>query len=148
VAKPHIYEVLIRPCSLRAETAPNLFDRCRGSATYDDWNCEVPTSCAPRSHHGSRLLPQGGWSELAKGVFGYPNWSKDGEYVYVRDSRGKGALLRIRVSDRKFERLVKFENFSPVGSYGPALTLTSDDAPLLLRDARTQDVYALDWEEP
>lgn len=88
------------------------------------------------------------WSELAKGVFGYPNWSKDGQYVYVRDARGKGAILRIRVSDHKIEQVVDLKNFLPVGSYGPALTLAPDDSPLLLRDAGTQDVYALDWEEP
>ena len=88
------------------------------------------------------------WSELAKGVFGYPNWSKDGQYVYVRDARGKGAILRIRVSDHKVELVVDLKDFLPVGSYGPALTLAPDDAPLLLRDAGTQDVYALDWEEP
>jgi len=88
------------------------------------------------------------WSELAKGVFGYPNWSKDGQYVYVRDARGKGAILRIRVSDHKVEQVVDLKDFLPVGSYGPALTLAPDDSPLLLRDAGTQDVYALDWEEP
>jgi serine/threonine protein kinase/Tol biopolymer transport system component len=88
------------------------------------------------------------WTELAKGVFGYPNWSKDGQYVYVMYSRGKGAILRIRISDRKAEQVVDLKNFSSVGSYGTSLALTSDDSPLLLRDAGTQDVYALDWEAP
>ena len=44
--------------------------------------------------------------------------------------------------------MVDLKDFLPVGSYGPALTLAPDDSPLLLRDAGTQDVYALDWEEP
>ena len=88
------------------------------------------------------------WTELAKAVFGYPNWSKDGQYVYVLDSRGKGAVLRIRISDHKAEQVVDLKNFSSVGSYGTSLALTSDDSPLLLRDAGTQDVYALDWEVP
>jgi len=88
------------------------------------------------------------WTDLAKGVFGYPNWSKDGQYVYVLDSRGKGAVLRIRISDHKAEQVVDLKNFSSVGSYGTSLALTSDDSPLLLRDAGTQDVYALDWEAP
>ncbi len=88
------------------------------------------------------------WTELAKGVFGYPNWSKDGQYVHVLDSRGKGAVLRIRISDRKAEQVVDLKNFISVGSYGTALALASDDSPLLLRDAGTQDVYALDWEAP
>jgi Tol biopolymer transport system component len=88
------------------------------------------------------------WTELAKGVFGYPNWSKDGQFVYVLDERGKGAVLRIRISDHKAEQVVDLKNFISVGSYGTSLALTSDDAPLLLRDAGTQDVYALDWEAP
>ena len=29
-----------------------------------------------------------------------------------------------------------------------SLALAPDDSPLLLRDAGTSDVYALDWEEP
>jgi Tol biopolymer transport system component len=88
------------------------------------------------------------WTELAKGVFGYPNWSKNGQYVYVLDSRGKGAVLRIRISDHKAEQVVDLKNFISVGSYGTSLALASDDSPLLLRDAGTQDVYALDWEAP
>jgi hypothetical protein len=88
------------------------------------------------------------WTELAKGVFGYPNWSKDGQFVYVLDERGKGAVLRIRISDHKVEQVFDLKNFIAVGSYGAALALTSDDSPLLLRDAGTQDVYALDWEAP
>ena len=88
------------------------------------------------------------WTELAKGVFGYPNWSKDGQYVYLLDARGKGAVLRIRISDPKAEQVVDLKNFISVGSYGTALALMSDDSPLLVRDAGTQGVYTLDWEAP
>jgi serine/threonine protein kinase/Tol biopolymer transport system component len=88
------------------------------------------------------------WTELVKGVFGYPNWSKDGQFVYVLDSRAKGAVLRIRISDHKVEQVADLKNFISVGSYGTSLALTSDDAPLLLRDAGTQDVYVLDWQIP
>lgn len=58
------------------------------------------------------------------------------------------AILRIRVSDHKVDQVVDLKDFLPVGSYEPALTLAPDDSPLLLRDSATQDVYALDWEEP
>jgi hypothetical protein len=44
--------------------------------------------------------------------------------------------------------VVDLKNFISVGSYGTSLALTSDDSPLLLRDAGTQDVYAFDWEAP
>jgi Tol biopolymer transport system component len=60
------------------------------------------------------------WTELAGGTTGgFPNWSKDGHYMYV---------------------------FSDGGTR--SLALTPDGSLLLLRDAGTQDVYALDWKEP
>ncbi len=88
------------------------------------------------------------WTQLATGSFGWLNWSKDGEYVYVLDFRGKGAVLRIRISDHKAEAVVDLKNFVVTGRYGGALALAPDDSPLLLRDTGTQDVYSLDWESP
>jgi hypothetical protein len=44
--------------------------------------------------------------------------------------------------------LVDLKNFVTTGHYGSSLALAPDDSLLLLRDAGTQDVYALDWEEP
>jgi hypothetical protein len=32
--------------------------------------------------------------------------------------------------------------------FGPWLGLGPDDSPLVLKDIGTQDIYALDWEEP
>jgi eukaryotic-like serine/threonine-protein kinase len=88
------------------------------------------------------------WSALGKGVFAYPAWSNDGKYVYSMDLRGKGAVLRIRISDHAVEQVVDLKNFISAGGFGTTLALTSDDSPLLLRNAGTHDVYALDWEEP
>jgi Tol biopolymer transport system component len=86
------------------------------------------------------------WSDLAKGTLGWPNWSRDGQYVYVLDQSGTEAVLRIRVSDGKEERVIDLKNFSTAGRYNGSLSLAPDDSPLLLRNAGTQDVYALDWE--
>ncbi|MGZ4815335.1 MAG: protein kinase domain-containing protein [Terriglobales bacterium] len=88
------------------------------------------------------------WTELAKGTLGWPNWSRDGQYVYVLDQSGTGAVLKIRLSDGKQERVVDLKNFSTAGRYNGSLSLAPDDSPLLLRNAGTQDVYALDWETP
>jgi hypothetical protein len=49
---------------------------------------------------------------------------------------------------RATERIVDLKNFLMTGYYGNSLAIAPDDSPLLLRDAGTQDVYALDWEEP
>ena len=59
---------------------------------------------------------------------------------------GKGVVLRIQISDHKEEQIIDLNNFITGGRYGGWLGLAPDDSPLLLRDAGTQDVYALDWE--
>ncbi len=86
------------------------------------------------------------WSKLAEGSLSWLNWSHDSQYVYVLDFRGKDAVVRIRVADRKTEQVVDLKNFITVGRYGGWLALTPDDSPLLLHDTGTQDVYSVDWE--
>jgi serine/threonine protein kinase/Tol biopolymer transport system component len=88
------------------------------------------------------------WTDLAEGSFGWLNWSKDGQYVYVLDSRGGSAVVRINISDHKTEQVADLKNFITAGRYGGSLALAPDDTPLLLHDAGTEDVYALDWEAP
>jgi WD40 repeat protein len=89
------------------------------------------------------------WTELAKGFLSWPNFSKDGQYVYVLTGHGASAVLKIRVSDGKAERVADLKNFVYTGHFpDSSLSLTPDDSPLLFRDAGTSDVYALDWEEP
>ena len=87
------------------------------------------------------------WSELANGSLSWLSWSHDGHYVYVLDHRGDDAVVRIRISDGHTERTVDLK-FSTTGRYGGSLALTPDDAPLLLRDTGTQDVFSVDWETP
>ena len=88
------------------------------------------------------------WDEIFKGTLGWLNWSKDGKFIYVLDFTGKGAVLRIRISDHKSERVVDLKDFVTTGLWGGSLSLAPDDSPLLLRDRGSQDIYALDWVEP
>jgi Tol biopolymer transport system component len=88
------------------------------------------------------------WTELAQGRMGWLEWSKDGQYLQANDASGTGAIIRIRLSDHKTERVVDLKNFATAGFYGFWLAVAPDDSPIMLRDAGTQDVYALDWEEP
>lgn len=76
------------------------------------------------------------------------NWSKDGQLVYALSAAPPGTVLRIGISDHRSEQVVDLKNFLIGGRYGVSLALAPDDSPLLLRDAGTHDVYALDWEEP
>jgi serine/threonine protein kinase/Tol biopolymer transport system component len=88
------------------------------------------------------------WTDLANGSLGWLNWSHDGQYVYVLDTRGRNAVVRIRISDHKTEQVVDLKNFASTGRYGGCLALAPDDSPLLLRDTGTQDVYSVNWEAP
>ena len=56
---------------------------------------------------------------------------------------------RVRVADRKLERLADLKGFRRVVSgWLPWSGVTPDGAPLLLRDISLQEVYALDFEAP
>jgi eukaryotic-like serine/threonine-protein kinase len=87
------------------------------------------------------------WVELAKLPMGYPSWSRDSKFIFF-DSNGKDpAFYRVRISDRKVEQLVSLTNIRRTGTF--AWTgLALDDSPLLLRDAGTEEIYALDWQAP
>ena len=88
------------------------------------------------------------WTELAQGSMGWLEWSKDGQYLQAGDGSGTGAIIRIRLSDHKTERVVDLKNFATAGFFGQWFAVAPDDSPIMLRNAGTQDVYALDWEEP
>ena len=89
------------------------------------------------------------WAEMASGAaLGFPAWSKDGQHLYLLDLSEPLAVVRIHISDRKLQRLVELKNITLTGHFTIWMGLTPDDSLLLLRNAGTQDVYALDWEEP
>ena len=88
------------------------------------------------------------WSQLANVRAAFPNWSRDGKYVYFLRWLDDPAVLRIRITDREVEQVSDLANLPTTGNVGPWLGLGPDDSPLLLRDIGTQDIYSLDWEEP
>ena len=88
------------------------------------------------------------WTELARKNAGWPNWSKDGQYVYFLGWPDDPSIMRVRIRDRKLERVADLKNFRQTGYWGSWLGLAPDDSTLLLRYTGTQEVYALDWEAP
>jgi serine/threonine protein kinase/Tol biopolymer transport system component len=92
------------------------------------------------------------WTELAKAkmLVSYPNWSRDGHYLYFHGTLEKGeGYFRIRISDRKLERILNLKEFQhAAGAFGTWSGLAPDESPLYLRDASIQEIYALDWETP
>jgi len=92
------------------------------------------------------------WTELAKanGFVGYPNWSRDGRYLYFHGILEKGeGYYRMQISDRKLERILRLNGFqAAVGPFGNWSGIAPDESPLFVRDASIQEIYALDWVAP
>jgi eukaryotic-like serine/threonine-protein kinase len=92
------------------------------------------------------------WEELSRVACGFPNWSKNSEYVYFLHGFLQGgdqaSVMRVRIADKRIERVADLSNLRITGYWSLWLGLTPDDSPLLLRDTGSQDVYALDWHTP
>lgn len=89
------------------------------------------------------------WTELAKADFGYPTWSRDSKYIYFDTLGRDAAFFRVRIRDRKLERIVSLTDMRrKMGAFGPWAGLAPDSSPLLARDASFDEIYALDWEAP
>ena len=73
----------------------------------------------------------------------YASWSLDSQYLTYSY---KGWVWRVRLSDRKEERIVSLKGIPLIGwgwlGSGP------NDSIITARDAATQQIYALDWEAP
>ena len=88
-------------------------------------------------------------TELAKGAWGYPTWSRDSNYVYVDTLDRDPAFVRVRVSDHKVERMVDIKGITrTAGMFGPWTGLAPDGSPLFQRDTSVDEIYALEWEAP
>jgi Tol biopolymer transport system component/DNA-binding winged helix-turn-helix (wHTH) protein len=91
------------------------------------------------------------WSSVAEGEqLGYNEWSHDGKYVYMRETKsGAAEVVRIRTKDHVLEHFFSLKDFPQVTDIFAAwIGLTPDDAPLLMRDRSLQEIYALDLHFP
>jgi len=96
------------------------------------------------------------WTELIGFPVDDPVWSHDGKYIYFKHLRSENEqpvhelVSRIRVSDRRIEKIVDVENVGRVttGRFVDWFGLTPDDDVLFGRDMSTQEIYALDMEWP
>jgi Tol biopolymer transport system component len=88
------------------------------------------------------------WSTLHKDTFfAYATWSSDSRYLYFLRYGDDPAILRIPAMGGKPETIVGLKDLHFVGTLGLWFGLDPADAPLLLRDTSTSDVYALTLEE-
>jgi len=90
------------------------------------------------------------WTELAQQLADNLHWSRDCKYIFFASWRENDpALFRVRIGDRKIERLASTKDFRiAVGIWGSWVSWAPDDSPLVLRDVGAQDIYALDWQTP
>jgi Tol biopolymer transport system component len=92
------------------------------------------------------------WSELFQGnELQYPQWSRDGLYIYFAETKKSWPELeRIRISDRRVEALASLKGTPrPTLPYGDEWNgITPDGVPLITRDAGIREVYSLDLQLP
>jgi Tol biopolymer transport system component len=89
------------------------------------------------------------WSALAQATFAYGSWSHDSRYVYLEDYSRGDDIVRVSVHGGPPEVLQSVKDM-PRGSdpWASWLGLGPDDAPLLMRDQSTQEIYALELQLP
>jgi Tol biopolymer transport system component len=87
------------------------------------------------------------WSTLYKGELAFPAWSEDSHSIFFMKYRSDPGVFRIRMKGVEPERIVDLKDVNTTGFYGLWLGLDPTDAPLLLRDVGTDDIYALTLEQ-
>jgi len=91
-------------------------------------------------------------TELVKETnVGWPEWSRDSQYVYFQLTSGAadGAkLVRVRIADRNLEEIKSLKDIRQAGFYTNWCGLAPDSSPLTMRNAATQEIYALDVDLP
>jgi len=88
------------------------------------------------------------WKDLLrKGLNGFPSWSRDGRFIYFQRSTDDRGVFRIPISGGDEEKIVDLKEFRSMGWYPSGWQgLDPNDAPLLLRDTGTDEIYALTLE--
>jgi hypothetical protein len=87
------------------------------------------------------------WFALpVNGEIEFPNFSRDGRFIYFLSGGQDPGVFRIPVTGGREERIVDLMGFHLTGFFGESMSLDPTDAPLVLRDVGTDDIYALTLE--
>jgi Tol biopolymer transport system component len=87
------------------------------------------------------------WSTPYKGPAGFPRWSRDNHSIYFLGLPYNPGVFRVPVAGGEAERITDLTGVHYTGYYGVWFGLDPTDAPLLLRDIGTSDIYALTLEQ-
>jgi Tol biopolymer transport system component len=92
----------------------------------------------------------GKWTELAKISALWEEWSTNGDSVNFIGlfPSGEEGLYKVVIADHKLQEVVPLKEFRRAPGGGGWAGVTPDGAPLIVRNAGTQDIYALDVEWP
>ena len=88
------------------------------------------------------------WSVLVtRNDVEFPAFSADSQFLYYLLLGGDQAVYRVRVNGSEPERVVDLKDWRMTGYFSFWMGLDPGDAPLLLRDNGTSDLYALTLEK-
>jgi Tol biopolymer transport system component/DNA-binding winged helix-turn-helix (wHTH) protein len=86
------------------------------------------------------------WSALPPKLrMSFPEWSKDSRFIYFLHGPSDPGVYRMRIKGGEFEKIVDLKNW-PVLGWG-WMGLDPTDAPLLVRDISSNDIYALTLDQ-
>jgi Tol biopolymer transport system component/DNA-binding winged helix-turn-helix (wHTH) protein len=112
--------------------------------------CYISASIIEGAKRGGWLyeLSTGRWKSLP--IFGPCSWSHDSQSIYCdRRSDSEAAVVRVRVANGRIEKVVSLKGIHRAdGAFGEWFGLDTNNAPLVLRDMSSRQIYALDWEAP
>jgi Tol biopolymer transport system component len=86
------------------------------------------------------------WSTIYKDRAAYSTWSSDSRFLYFIRYANDPAVLRMSSKGGTPEVVTLLKDFHPTGTFDLWFGLDPSDAPMLLRDLGTQDIYALSLE--
>ena len=87
------------------------------------------------------------WSDPSLGSVEFPAWSHDGHSIYFLSETEHPSVQRLVLPAGRVERVTDLTGVHYTGNSGSWMGLDPSDAPLLLRDLNTDDIYALTLEE-
>jgi DNA-binding winged helix-turn-helix (wHTH) protein/WD40 repeat protein len=96
----------------------------------------------------------GRWSRLAP-LASSMTWSLDSQFVYFntlahwpRTPQANPGFFRLRIRDGKTEKIFGMPDIPITGLWGIAISVAPDGSPVLLKNAGTSDLYAIDLDLP
>ncbi|HYK34885.1 protein kinase domain-containing protein [Alloacidobacterium sp.] len=87
------------------------------------------------------------WATLYTGITGWATWSTDSRFIYFLRYGDDRAILRIPITGGEGKVVVALKDSPFTGTNNEWFGLDPTDAPLLMRDVSTSDVYSLTLEE-